>query len=303
MKISVCIPVYQSYVTELVNEIVQQAESALIKYEVLLVDDASTGDYQRSNRSLAKNFEQVEYHQLPKNVGRSKIRNILAGKSTGDYCLFMDSDVHIHKTNFLQEYIHQLNEDSIQLIAGGCKYKMNKQAREGKQLRYKYGKFIEEITIGQHGKITSPFLGCNFLVNRAVFHTVRFNEHITQYGFEDLLFALEFEKHFGEYQLIDNPVSIQDVDENVEYLRKTISSMKNLAILYHQKKLLPENQIRLLLVYEELKKKNLVNPFYAIAKNSLPVLLMNLNSANPSLKVFQFFKLIHFIEAILDLES
>lgn len=302
MKWSICIPVYQRFIDDLVATIVQQAKALHVDYEILIVDDASTGSYQTKNKLLQNKYKQVKYSENPKNVGRAKIRNILANKAVGDYCLFLDCDVKIENPDFLQTYAQAIHKDKVQLICGGCTYKIFKQGRKGKELRYKYGKFVEEVRENTNGEIISPFLGCNFVVSKKAFKEISFDESIIQYGFEDVLFAIQFGDHFDEYELINNPVIITDVEENHLYLKKAINAMQNLSILYHQNKILPKNQIRLLMVYEELKTRKLLQPFYNITKSILPVLLMNLNSSNPSLKLFQFFKLYYFIESVLDLD-
>ena len=303
VNISICITIFNELVNDLVTEIHRQATALPIQFEILLADDASKGSFQAENRNVAKQFTEVKYFEQPKNIGRAKIRNVLASKAKGDFILFLDGDVSIHKVDFLANYVAQTNTEQAILLAGGCVYKMDKQSRKGKELRYKYGKFVEEISIDDSGKVTSPFLGCNLFVSAKAFNTIAFDEEILNYGFEDLLFAVQFEHQFGNYELINNPVLITDADLTEDYIAKIIDAMKNLAILYHQGKLLPENEIRLLLVYQELKQKGLVKSFYRIATSFLPLIVMNLSSSNPSIKFFQLFKLIHFIEAVIDLET
>ena len=303
MNVSICIPIYQVSVQKLVTELAEQCIDLKLSFEICLIDDASAESIQKENKILQKKYPQVRYMQLAENVGRSAIRNQLAAMATGRFCLFLDSDVTIHEPDFIETYLTYLDDKNMKLINGGCIYRMNKKQRENKALRYKYGKFIEEISRNADGTISSPFVGCNFLVSRAVFQQISFSEQLVNYGFEDLLFAIEFEKHFGEYSFIENPVMICDVDDNETYLAKTAEAMQNLAILYYQGKVLPENNIRLLLVYEEIKEKGLLGSFYRLSKNILPLLLINLTSSNPSLKIFQFFKLLQFIKSLREIES
>lgn len=303
MKLSVCIPIYQQDVTHLVTTLKDQlVEQPSLAYEFCLVDDGSKEAIREKNRAL-NTINEVRYKELKRNVGRSVIRNVLAKFAQGKYCLFLDSDVIIHQPDFIEKYQPFLHEDEPMLVNGGCEYKMKKEERKNKALRYKYGKFVEELQFDKNGSIESPFVGCNFLVSRTVFSTIQFDEKLVNYGFEDLLFSLQFEDQFGPCQMIANPVLITDVDTNEVFLEKTTDAMQNLAILYHQKKLVPQNNIRLLLVYEELKRKGLLSSFYQLSKNMTPFLLMNLTSSNPSLKVFQFFKLITFIKNLREIET
>lgn len=300
MILSICIPIYQNDVTEFVQHVIRQCEQLNIDYEICLMDDASDEVFRKRNRSIT--HPAILYEELKQNVGRAKIRNLLAEFAQGEHLLFLDSDLGICSENFIGNYLKHLKE-SPQLINGGVKYRVAKTERKGAELRFKYGKFIEEISKDGEGRVTSPFVGCNFLISKKVFESLQFDEALVNYGYEDFLFAVHFEQRFGSFQLIDNPVVINKVDSNELYISKTMNAVENLAVLYHQGKIVPADNMRLLMVYEELKKKKLAASFYKISKNLLPLLLINLTSSNPSLKLFQLFKLIKFMENLFELES
>lgn len=293
MELSVCIPIYNADVNQLVLELLKQLESSTIDFEINLLDDSSKESYQLKNQSLKSVSDSIIYQELSENVGRSKIRNRLANQSNGDYLLFLDSDVKIDNKDFINNYLSIVKNSAVILACGGYQYP-EELKQEGQELRYLYGKQVEEIKLVDSIP-QSPFLGGNFLVHRSVFDKIQFDETIEKYGFEDLLFSLDFEREFGkETMIVFNPIQISSIDKNEDYLLKTRDAMENLTILYHQGKILQEDNLRILIAYNQLKSNGLLPVVTTLAKTSMPLLLFNLTSNNPKLKFFQFFKLLHF---------
>lgn len=300
-ELSVCIPIYQKNIEALVTVLITQCKEAKIDFEVCLIDDASRESVKKENREFALQHNEIRYKELNENVGRSAIRNQLADFAIGEFLLFLDCDVQIDNPNFIQSYLKFIVPETTVLICGGCFYDIKN--KKDKELRYKYGKHVEELKIDEFGKPSSSFLGGNFLVSKSVFNTIKFDDTLVNYGYEDVLFSINFENQFGDYIIINNPVTITDVDTNEDFLLKTSEAMQNLAILYMQRRILPKNNVRLLLVFEELKSKKMVNAFYSLFKNALPMVSYQLVGSNPSLKLFQLFKLISFINNFKELES
>lgn len=300
MKLSVCIPIYQTNVVELVHELIRQCEEAIVDFEICLIDDYSKHQIRLQNRVL-KDYPKVIYKELLENVGRSAIRNQLAKLSSGDYCLFLDNNIYPNK-GLILNYLSAIEGNKHLLICGGYEYQIHKKNRKGKQLRYRYGKQVEEIQI-EHNNMKSPFLSGNFIVNKTVFKQIQFDESLLNYGYEDVLYAIHFQSYYGDIHYIYNPVFKIDLPTNEVFLQKTVSAMQNLAYLYHHQKLCVKDNIKLLLVFEELRKKKMEATFMAVTKNFLPLLMINLVSEKPSLKFFQIFKLYNFAQNIHELES
>ena len=101
--ISVCLPIYNFDVTELAEELVNQANEFNINIEVLAFDDASLSYYKRRNSQVAINSN-VHYLEFDQNLGRSKIRNRLADFAQGTWLLFLDCDMIPELPNFLNNY-------------------------------------------------------------------------------------------------------------------------------------------------------------------------------------------------------
>lgn len=282
-KVSICIPIYQQVVKRLVTDLYDQCVSANVSFEICLIDDASSTEIQLQNRPLSSI---ASYEELPSNIGRSRIRNLFLQKITGSQLLFLDCDVQV-PPSFIKTYIPYVSQAS-QIVHGGFKYKVDKGNRKGRELRYAYGKRIEE-------KTENIFFSRNFLVSKDIFESISFDESITTYGYEDVLFAQQYQYLFGDILFINNPVIVNEIDTNEDFIRKTNEAMQTLAMLYQNKKI-PDTSIRLLLVYEQLKQNKLVEAFYELAKPMIPMLLFSLHSKHPSLKFFQMYKLIRFIE-------
>ena len=85
--ISICIPVYNYSVLELARNLADEANKLRVPIEILIMDDASSIEYRSKNEKLNE-IENVRYIQLKENVGRSKIRNLLAAEAKYTYLLF-----------------------------------------------------------------------------------------------------------------------------------------------------------------------------------------------------------------------
>ena len=118
MKLSVCIPVYNFDVQELVNSLKKEIIKAQLNAEIILIDDASTKDFVSVNEPLIKIANQFIF--LEKNIGRSAIRNLFLKYASGDFLLFLDCDAKIISENFLQNYLQfiEKNKDT-KVIFGG----------------------------------------------------------------------------------------------------------------------------------------------------------------------------------------
>jgi len=110
--VTVCIPIYNNVVRNLVQGLSEQAAKLDVPCEILLIDDRSTDGCQKLNASLA-NLPNVRYVELEKNIGRSAIRNLLAKSALYRYLIFMDSDVQLCSADFLQKYVDCCREGIV----------------------------------------------------------------------------------------------------------------------------------------------------------------------------------------------
>ena len=78
MKLSVLIPCYNFSVINLVKDICKQANSINIKYEIICIEDGSNQKFSNQNLNEIQN---VTYIENKKNIGRSKMRNLVSKKA------------------------------------------------------------------------------------------------------------------------------------------------------------------------------------------------------------------------------
>ncbi len=288
--ISICIPVYNYDVRHLVEKLSQQAESLQTPYEILVIDDASTANFQAINSQIkVPNFR---YISLKKNIGRSKIRNILSQESRYPYLIFMDCDSEVASSQYLSDYLGQCKPGIV--CYGGCAYH-SKPESSRVLLRHKYG--IQRECKPAQEREEDPNMGFrtnNFLIDKLIFQSVVFDEEINQYGHEDTLFGLELESHGIIVQHIDNPLIHLGLEDNFVYLLKTKSSLSNLRriekLLVEKKA--PESRypqiIRIKQRLEKLYLKKTVAILFRISKSALE---KKLTGKNPDLFLFDVYRL------------
>ena len=118
MKISVCIPVYNFDVRELVNSLSKEITNTELNAEIILIDDASSNDFVTINEPLKDVANQFIF--LEKNIGRSSIRNLFLSYASGDFLLFLDCDAKIISEKFLQNYLHFIQKNKeTKVVFGG----------------------------------------------------------------------------------------------------------------------------------------------------------------------------------------
>lgn len=289
--ISVCIPVYNFDVYSLVDALHKQLSEAKITFEIRLYDDGSDPEYKQKNGSLVQP-EFVVYKELPQNIGRSRIRNLLADEAQYEYLLFLDCDSIIHKSYFIHSYLEALNT-GYRVICGGREYDVQK-ADKNHLLRWTYGKKAEsQPAIIRSKEPSRSFMTNNFLIKKDIFSRVRFNEHLAQYGHEDTLFGYELLKQDIVPLHIENPVLNGDVESNALFLEKTRQGLENLAYIYSLKKedATFSEQVRLLSFYRNFCCKKLLAFIFPLLHM---VFTLELKLGKVDLKLFNLYKLAYF---------
>ena len=295
--ISVCIPIFNFDVSQLLDKLSSQSKQIDVPFEIILIDDCSSEEFKKINESNCKKHTYIELEQ---NIGRAKIRNQFLEYAQYENLLFLDCDSIIISKDFLSNYLVALKKGSIGVICGGRIYDTEKPGRN-KMLRWKYGKIRESQTF-ETRKLSpnNSFMTNNFLIKRKIFKELKFEERITEYGHEDTLFGFELKKRGIGIQHINNPVLNGDVEENAEYLIKTekgISSLINvLAYTGYDTDFIQD--VTILRTYERLKSKGLLNLIYMVFILSKPMLKFLFVHGYVNLKLFDFYKLGILIQGI-----
>lgn len=225
--ISICIPIYNFDVKQLVGALKKQIDAFDLDAELVIIDDASNEKYKIMNRETCVG---LTYHELESNVGRAKIRNLFLNFAKGDYFLFLDCDSLLATDRFVSTYLQVINSSSA-VICGGRVYPTAKPEKN-KRLSWKYGIAAESKSVEQRTKFPfDSFMTNNFLIKRSIFEHIQFNESIRDYGHEDTLFGFDLLQAKKNIHHIENPVLNGHIETNTEFLRKTNVALENLVFI------------------------------------------------------------------------
>ena len=288
--ISICIPIYNFNVVDLIITIINQGEESKKPYEVICIDDGSNKETLKLNAKI-NSHNAVKYIILKKNIGRSKIRNLFLENANYENLLFIDCDCSIQSENFLEKYFEHL--DNV-VVYGGRKHHDNPPKNKNKKLRWLYG--IKKEDQNFNYRVKNPyhcFRSNNFLIKRAILSQIRFNEKIETYGHEDTLLSLELKENKIAIFQINNPVFHEGIEDSSIFLEKTKSAIKNLILL--EKNILNTSSIKLIKTYHLINKLKLTWLIFPLSKPISKILERQLLSSKPSLKIFDLYKLIYFL--------
>ncbi len=283
--LSILIPTYNYDCYDLVKELHRQASELNVEFEIIIADDCSN-----INLLKLQLINQLTNCQLIKpshNLGRAKIRNFLADKSQYNHLLFLDSDSLPANDDFLRKYIKFIPQNIT--ILGGRIY--NKPQDEHRTLLTKYGSTKEKNNSPIHIS-NAPFTSPNFLIPKAIFNKVRFNENIKGYGHEDTIFGIELSRHNIPYYRFDNPIIHLQIEDNLTFIQKTNESISNLYNIYTTKQY-PELETLspILKLYLKLKKLHCIPLFAKIYHIFSNTLIKYCDNKNPKLAIFSLYKL------------
>lgn len=292
--LSILIPVFNHNVVELVKTLREQGLKLEVPLEIIVLDDASDLQYVSKNR-ITGTWENVRYISTEKNLGRSVARNKLASLAKADYLLFIDGDARVINENFLKEYTSHCSGKIV--ICGGTAYEQKPPANHELFLRWKYGIVRESRPANERNKDPNiGFSSFNFLIEYSLFHSLKFNKNLDQYGHEDTLFGYELEKMNVQVKHINNPLLHTGLEPNHVFIKKTLDGVRNLHQLIKQIQEPADfvKQIRLLNMFYKLKKLHLFPLPVFLNKRLMKLIEQNLYAAKPSLFLFDLYKLLYF---------
>lgn len=251
--LSVCIPVYNTPVGELAASLSAQAQALSSVVEILLLDDGSDPASVALNAPLG-NLPGVRWLEQT-NGGRSAARNRLAELARGEYLLFVDCDCKI-PDGFLKHYLATCEAGAV--VVGGLTYPPRPDNRR-LLLRWKVGVFREMRSVTERQQqVYHHFLSSNFLIPRALFKRLGFNQNLVGYGHEDTLFGLALRRNKTDIRHIDNPVTHLGLDRAEAYMPKVEESVNNLLQIVQEG--YSGEDFRLWRAYQKLQKAKLVRP-------------------------------------------
>ncbi|QSB26171.1 glycosyltransferase [Flavobacterium sp. CLA17] len=285
--LSILIPTYNYTIYPLVLELHNQCLGLGIIFELIAIDDASTIPSAENDKINTLTY--CNYEVLSTNIGRSKIRNLLARKAKYDWLLFLDADVFPKNKNFILNYINHLNDD-VKLVNGGLLYP-DEKPEKSKLFRWVYGKNREALDYKIREK--KPYLSSlslNFIIHKSIFKKVSFNETIPNLRHEDTLFSYSLRKENIQIEHINNPVYHYGMDDFEVAIRKENESLHALKYLIDNQLLSPD-YVRISKLLLKIQKTHLLSVFAFFHKITLSLFLKNLSGNNPSLFIFDLYRL------------
>ncbi|MCQ2066251.1 MAG: glycosyltransferase [Bacteroidaceae bacterium] len=286
--LSILIPAYNWDCSQLISDLHAQGEALGIEYEIIVADDHSGNDdtLQAISRT-AQALERCRLIALGQNIGRSAIRNLLADNAVYDKLLFMDCDAEVCSDTFLKDYLTAAAKADV--VCGSERHP-DKLPCPGVELRWKYERKADTRRSAGHRSRTpyARFSSFAFLISRELFQSIRFDTSFIGYGYEDVVFGMELERHGVSVLHIDNPLFKPEADDNATFLAKTEESMRTL--LAHKE--LIGGGSSLLTHYSRIERLHLtfllgmLSPF-------MPLIRRNLLGHHPSLVLFSLYKLLY----------
>lgn len=287
--ISVLIPVYNTSVVELVQELSRQLENLDIEGEILVLDDASSEEYRQQNRRITQ-LARVVYNELEQNAGRLQIRKFLSLEAKYSWLIFLDGDSRIINSSFIKEYADS-TQSANDVIIGGRVYQKEKPQDCSRVLHWKYGHDRENIVQRKKGFHTN-----NFCIKKHFFDQLSFDTSLHGYGHEDTWIGMQLEKIGAKITYIDNPI-VHDGIENADvFIQKSLHALQNLSALSRQvTETVLRDHVKLFDHYCKLKRSGMASAVKMIYKRTKKTLEKNLTSCKPSLFLFDFYRLANFI--------
>lgn len=288
--LSILLPVYNWDVTALAGALSRQCRAAAIPYEVRCYEDGSAPVHRAKNAGLTA-IEGIVYRVYPENQGRARIRNLLAADAIYPYLLFLDGDSGVCDARFVSNYLDFIQDGAV--LYGGRVYPSEPPPDRALRLHWRYGRYREAAPAER--RRTAPydrFMTNNFLIPKAIFSEIGFDERLVQYGHEDTLFGMELRRRAVPIRHMDNPVVHLGLEKAAVFLEKNRQAMENLAFLHRA---YPGMDTHLLRMVRRLQENNLKGATRRCLKGILPLLRSNLLSGRPWLRALDLYKLYYFL--------
>ena len=283
--ISICIPVYNYDVSDLLNQLIEQCNDLPEFTEILIYDDAST-----KQTVLNTQHEMITVHLGKENIGSVASRKHLANFASNDWILFLDTDLELPSSDFLASYLNSINDSSTLYYGGVCYKEQTPEAN--KILRWKYGHKRESRKPQSLEEVYNYFVSCSFLIDKTTFDSIFTSEKMPGYG-QDIYITSLLKKLDIEISFIKNPVIHLGLESNEVYYKK---SMEGIETTFHAEinGLIPDNCRPVQRAYLKMKKIGVTRLFIKLIEKRKLQLEKNLVSGKPKLIYLDLLKLYYY---------
>ncbi len=290
--LSILIPTYNHDVSDLVVELEKQASLSGIIFEIIVADDASKLPKIVEANNKINSITNCKYVVQNENLGRTGTRQNLAKLSKFNALLFLDADVTPKHDNFIEKF--NIPSDAWEVKFGGISYKDETPTKE-EILRWKYGKHRESLSLS--ARQNDPYLSINsgaFLIKKDLFLEINAKLNFKAYGLDNLFKQLLQERNILVVH-IDNPVYHLGLENTAHFIQKSKESV-NTTVELEKRGLIELNLRPLQKAFIKLKKFGMRKVFLFFMKLFDVPILKNLYSSNPSLLLFDLYRLQYYVE-------
>lgn len=233
-ELSILIPTYNSNAYPSAKKLATLCERIALdsphslKYEIIVADDGSEQPDLIEANKVINDLPHCRFLIKSHNSGSAATRNFLAAQSQYKWLLFVDSDVEIPGIDFIMKY---LPCDLTDITNGGIKVGASWETHQH-CLRYLYEKDAELKHTPEKRQAAGfqEFRSANFLIRRSCLLAHPFDERFTKSGYEDVCLGKTLQQTGTTILHIDNPVIINDFENNEDFIRKT---ERNITTLHH----------------------------------------------------------------------
>lgn len=283
--LSVCIPVHNTNITQLLLELSRQAQVYSEQVEIIVVNDGSTMPIIEKTALL----DHVKFFTHPMPLGRSAARNRLMLEAKGPYLLMLDAGSEIIQLNFIESWLNVIEHEPAEVYYGGSQYP-TRPNDDSRYLRWKVSSIRESQPIEIRKKRDTSFKTNNTVINKSVFEKLQFDESIVGYGHEDTLFGFELNQLAIKVRQVDIPVMNQLKDTNEAFMNKTDAAIENLVIASQKasSRVRFQQQVRLFKTYETFRKWRLLFLLDVLGKKITKVLRRQLVKPNKFMLLLKY---------------
>ena len=287
-ELSILIPIYGCKPHQLVKQLCEQANhtSGLKDYEVVVVDDGTPDAVIVESCWAIGQWPHCRFMALEENIGRSRIRNLLASLARFEWLLYLDRDMTIDRQDFLANYLN-CNEGDV--VDGGVSIGPGDPGN----LRWLYeSTAAAEHSVAERKKRPyQDFHTANFLVHRDIMKAHPFDTRFKHYGYEDVLFGKQLNQAGIPIVHIDNPAGFYTFEDNARFVAKTEEGLRTLREFRNELR----GYSRLLTLAEGIHLAPVRWMLRLYFRLCAPLMRRNLCGTRPSLSLFRLYKIGYYL--------
>lgn len=285
--ISILIPTFNDNCVNLVETLsFQAATMRLREWEIVVADDASTDRQCVTANQVIATLPNCRLVRQKNNLGRAGIRNLLARLARGTWLLYIDADLTVIDSKYLERYVNFAFEHPFECICcGGYKAMPGPQGN----LRWMYEQRTAKAQTASYRRQQKyqSFKLSNTLLSKSIFSICKLDESMRQYGYEDVMLGKQLQNQSVPIYHIDNPLGFCHYESNANYLAKTEEALDTLC--QHQNDL--QGYSKLLALAIKIRKSHASRLLLWLCKLAIPICKRNLLTKKPKFILFRVYQI------------